>query len=100
MVNLESHEIPFEAYEFAQGRKNLHVFRCFWPLKKSKGETPGFPSSGYDFNGRIKAAMQGRRNVGGTMLALCISNVSSHKEAIAKLHLQVQQRLSFINGKS
>ena len=100
LVNLESHEIPFEAYEFSQGRKNLHVFRCFWPLMKSKGETPRFPSSGYDFNGRIKAAMQGRRNVGGTMLALCISNVSSHQEAIAKLHLQVQQRLSFINGKS
>ena len=95
LVNLESHNIPFEAYEFSQGRKNLHVFRCFWPLKKSKGETPGFPSSGYDFNGRIKAAIEGRRNVGGTMLALCISNIASHQEAIAKLHREARERLSF-----
>ena len=94
-VHLEPYRISFEAYEFAQGGESLHVFRCFWPHKRSKGETPTFPSSGYNFTGRIQAALDGRRNVGGSMLALCVTNVSSREEAIAKLGQQVKQRLAF-----
>ena len=92
-----AHKIPFEAYQFAQGPQTLHVFRCFWPnkLDLATGSTPGFPKSGYDFSGRIKAAIEGRRNVGGSMLALCVANVSSQEEAIAKLHREVKERLVF-----
>ena len=99
-VPLESFKIPFEAYEFAFGSKSLHVFRCFWPHKNPKGAIPEFPSSGYDFSGRIRAAIDGRRNVGGTMLALCVAYVASQTEAVAKLNRQVRQRLSFANGES
>ena len=94
------HQIPFEAYEFAQGNKKLHVFRCFWPNKHPKGKMPTFPSSGYDFRGRIQASIEGRRNVGGTMLALCIANAQSLEESIAKLHRQVKERLSFFQDDS
>ena len=99
-VALRNHHIPFEAYEFAQGNKKLHVFRCFWPNKHFKGKMPSFPSSGYDFRGRIQAAIEGRRNVGGTMLALCIANAQSLEESIAKLHRQVKERLSFFQDDS
>lgn len=101
-IPLGSHKIPFEAYEFAQGPQTLHVFRCFWPnkLDVASGATPGFPKSGYDFSGRVKAAMDGRRNVGGAMLALCIANISSREAAIAKLHREVKERLSFIPKES
>ena len=95
-VPLGNYLIPFENYEFNQSNSSLHVFRCFWPHKRAKGKMPAFPSSGYDFTGRIQAALEGRRNVGGVMLALCVSNVSSREEAIAKLHLQVAKRLSFL----
>jgi len=99
-VSLNNYQIPFEAYEFAQGNNKLHVFRCFWPNKRTKGKIPSFPSSGYDFNGRIRTAFEGRRNVGGTMVALCVANVQSHKEAIAKLHREAQKRLVFITKSS
>ena len=99
-VALRNHHIPFEAYEFAQGNKKLHVFRCFWPNKHFKGKMPSFPSSGYDFRGRIQAAIEGRRNVGGTMLALCIANAQSLEESIAKLRRQVKERLSFFQDDS
>jgi hypothetical protein len=61
---------------------------------------PSFPSSGYDFRGRIQASIEGRRNVGGTMLALCIANAQSLEESIAKLHRQVKERLSFFQDDS
>ena len=99
-VPLQNYHIPFEAYEFAQGNKKLHVFRCFWPNKHFKGKMPSFPSSGYDFRGRIQASIEGRRNVGGTMLALCIANAQSLEESIAKLHRQVKERLSFFQDDS
>lgn len=99
-VPLQSYQIPFEAYEFAQGNRKLHVFRCFWPNKHPKGKIPSFPSSGYDFRGRIQASIEGRRNVGGTMLALCLANAQSIEESIAKLHRQVKERLSFLRDDS
>ena len=99
-VLLQDYQIPFEAYEFAQGNKKLHVFRCFWPNKHFKGKMPSFPSSGYDFRGRIQASIEGRRNVGGTMLALCIANAQSLEKSIAKLHRQVKERLSFFQDDS
>ena len=99
-VPLQNYQIPFEAYEFAKGNKKLHVFRCFWPNKHLKGKLPSFPSAGYDFRGRIQASIEGRRNVGGTMLALCIANAQSLEESIAKLHRQVKERLSFFQDDS
>ena len=99
-VPLQNYQIPFEAYEFAQGNRKLHVFRCFWPNKHPKGKMPSFPSSGYDFRGRIQAAIEGRRNVGGTMLALCMANAKSLEESIAKLNRQVKERLSFFQDES
>ena len=99
-VPLQNYHLPFEAYEFAQGKKKLHVFRCFWPNKHPKGKMPSFPSSGYDFRGRIQASIEGRRNVGGTMLALCLANAQSLEESIAKLHRQVKERLSFFQDDS
>jgi len=94
-VPLGNYHIPFESYEFAQDHNKLHVFRCFWPHKHPKGGIPSFPASGYDFTGRLQAAIEGRRNVGGTMLALCVANVASHDKAIAKLHRQVAKHLTF-----
>jgi len=99
-VPLHNYQIPFEAYEFAQGNKKLHVFRCFWPNKHHKGKMPSFPSSGYNFRGRIQASIEGRRNVGGTMLAICVANAQSLEESIAKLHRQVKERLSFFQDDS
>jgi exosortase/archaeosortase family protein len=93
----DSHNIAFEAYEFTKDGKNLHVFRCFWPSKALPDSQIRFPSGGYSLDGRIKATIEGRRNVGGTMLALAIANVDSPQTAINKLQALVNQRLSFGN---
>ena len=94
MIKVGSHNISFEAYEFSRHRRKLFVFRCFWPYLQSPGQTNQFPRGGYNFEGRIKAAMEGRRNVGGTMLALAIANIDSQKTATLKLQQLADRRLS------
>ena len=96
----DSHNIAFEAYEFTKDGKNLHVFRCFWPSKALPDSKIRFPSEGYSLDGRIQSTLEGRRNVGGTMLALALANVDSPQTAINKLQALVNQRLSFGNKKA
>jgi exosortase/archaeosortase family protein len=88
-------EILFETYEFSQNRQKLFVFRCFWPHRMAAGQRNLFPNGGYSLNGRIKAALEGRRNVGGTMLALALVDDITLEKAIIKLQALANQRLSF-----
>ena len=95
-VRIGDHDVLFEMYEFARGSRKLFVFRCFWPNKMLPGATNLFPSGGYDFKGRINAALEGRRNVGGTMLALALANGNSLESALAKLRSLPDQKIAFV----
>ena len=95
-LEINGYKINFENYQFVKdGRKNLHVFRCFWPNKALPNTQNIFPSGGYSLKGRIEATLKGRRNVGGTMLALAIANVDSSKNATAKLKAFSNERIKF-----
>jgi exosortase len=95
-LNVSGTKISFESYEFARNRRKLFVFRCFWPYLLAPNQNNQFPDGGYSFNGRVKAALKGRRNVGGTMLALALANVDSMQEALTKLKLLGNERLSLV----
>jgi exosortase len=92
-VPIADYNVPFEAYVFEKDGQQLYVFRCFWPRKTTGGQFPLFPRGGYNFPGRIKAAWNGERNVGGTMIALCVGNVFDLETAKRKLLEQVRQRI-------
>ena len=94
-VQVENRKISFEVYEFTKNRKKLYVFRCFWPRMQPTGQTNHFPKGGYSLEGRIQSTLEGKRNVGGTMLALALANVDSPQTALAKLQALAKQRLSF-----
>jgi hypothetical protein len=94
-IQVENREISFEVYEFTKNRKKLYVFRCFWPRMQAIGQANQFPKGGYSLEGRIQSTLEGRRNVGGTMLALALANVDSPQTALAKLQALANQRLSF-----
>ena len=97
-IKIGDREVLFEAYEFSRNYRKLFVFRCFWPYKLAAGQTNLFPRGGYSFDGRVASALEGRRNVGGTMLALALANVDSSQTAIAKLQALANRRLSFTNS--
>ena len=96
-IKVDGQDVLFEAYEFTRNYRKLFVFRCFWPKKLTPGQPNVFPRGGYSFDGRINSALQGRRNVGGTMLALALANVDSPQTAINKIQALANQRLSFGN---
>jgi exosortase len=94
-IKIGEREVLFEAYEFTRDYRKLFVFRCFWPHKLEPDQPNLFPRGGYSFSGRIDSAFAGRRNVGGTMLALALANVDSSQTAISKLQVLANRRLSF-----
>jgi exosortase/archaeosortase family protein len=94
-INVSGRKVSFEVYEFTKNRKKLYVFRCFWPRMQAIGQANQFPKGGYSLEGRIQSTLEGRRNVGGTMLALALANVDSPQTALAKLQALANQRLSF-----
>ena len=94
-LKVDNREILFEAYEFSKYQSKLFVFRCFWPHKLQPNEPNLFPRGGYNFEGRIQSAIEGRRNVGGTMIAFALANVDSPQTAINKLQALANQRLRF-----
>ena len=91
-IRIGDREVLFEIYEFARDNRKLFVFRCFWPSKLLPGTKNVFPSGGYNFKGRINAALEGRRNVGGTMMAIALANVDSQELAIEKMRLLAQSK--------
>ena len=95
LLKVDNREILFEAYEFSKYQSKLFVFRCFWPHKLQPNEPNLFPVGGYNFEGRIQSAIEGRRNVGGTMIAFALANVDSPQTAINKLQALANQRLRF-----
>ncbi len=94
-IKIADREVLFEAYEFSRNYRKLFVFRCFWPRKLAPDQRNLFPRGGYSFSGRINSTIEGRRNVGGTMLALALANVDSSQTAISKLQKLADLRLSF-----
>ena len=93
---VDDQEILFEAYEFSKNLRKLFVFRCFWPKKLIPNQPNLFPRGGYNFSGRIASAIEGRRNVGGTMLAIALANVDSQNKALSKLQNLANRRISFV----
>lgn len=96
-IKIQGRSVLFEAYEFSRDARKLFVFRCFWPHKMAPDQPNLFPRGGYSSEGRIKSALEGRRNVGGTMLALALANVDSSETAISKLQALAGRRLIFFD---
>ena len=95
-IEIGDYKVPFESYVFEKEGNHLYVFRCFWPHKTRGGIFPQFPKGGYNFTSRVKAAWLGQRNVGGTMIALCVvpgRNFFDMKTAQRKLAQQVRQHI-------
>ena len=93
---MASREIFFEKYEFSKNSRKLFVFRCFWPKKILPDQPNLFPRGGYSFDGRINSALEGRRNVGGTMIAIALANVDSPQTEIVKFENLVKRHLILV----
>jgi hypothetical protein len=95
-IRVANREIFFETYEFSKNSRKLFVFRCFWPKKILPAQPNLFPRGGYSFDGRINSALEGSRNVGGTMIAIALANVDSPQTALVKFQNLAKRHLNLV----
>jgi len=80
-------ELPFHYQSFASGDKLLHVFYCLWSDRVSAAKSAGNDSSLRAT--RIRAALEGERNLGQKVIEIVISGPETREEAIDLLRSEM-----------
>lgn len=85
-ITADGFSIPFRYESFENGDKLLHVFYCLWsdhisPIDNVTNENGSRAS-------RIRAALDGERNLGQKVLEIVISGPETREEAVALLRSQ------------
>jgi exosortase/archaeosortase family protein len=84
-VNTESLSLNFRSYEFEQNSRPLFVFVCIQQDKRSiSGETN---DTEWNLPGRLRAAWQGKRNLGQRLLEIAVlgyNDFTQAREALSK----------------
>jgi exosortase len=87
VVSAGDFEMPFTYDTFEQGGSLLHVFYCLWPDHISPGTN--LQKSDGSRDGRIRAALNGERNLGQQILEIVIRGPENSDEAIRLLQDQL-----------
>jgi exosortase len=84
-VQAESVSLDFLSYEFEQNNRPLFVFVC---IQEDKRLASALPDTGeWNLAGRLKAALQGKRNLGQRLLEIAVlglDDFAQAKEALSK----------------
>jgi exosortase len=85
-VTADGFEIPFHYQSFESRDRLLHVFYCLWPDKIAPANAGS--SDDASRTGRIRAALNGERNLGQKVLEIVICGPETRDEAISLLRSQ------------
>jgi exosortase len=79
--------LDFRSYEFEQEGRPVFVFVCIQEDKRVAGPSGGTQSEEWSLQGRIRAAFQGKRNLGQRLLEIAVTGLDDFaraSEALAK----------------
>lgn len=82
---VDSLSLDFRSYEFEQNGRPLFVFVCIQEDKRVASGAVG--SEEWNFSGRLRAAFQGKRNLGQRLLEIAVTGLNDFaqaREAVAK----------------
>ena len=82
--------LPVRSYRFEQSGTPLHVLYCYWDARALDDEGSGLMAEDWTPTGRIRAALQGRREVGTQMLEIAVWGYEDDAEAAAALRERLQ----------
>jgi hypothetical protein len=77
--------LDFRSYEFEQNERPLFVFVCLQEDKRAAGDTISAPE--WSFRGRVRAALEGKRNLGQRLLEIAVTGMDDFgqaREAVAR----------------
>ena len=81
MVNVNGVNLPVRSYRFNDRGSPLHVFYCYWDARSSYETTAAAEEEDWSFRGRVRAALQGRREIGAQILEIVVLGYQDDNEA-------------------
>jgi exosortase/archaeosortase family protein len=85
MLAVNGVNLPVRSYRFDDGGTPLHVFYCYWDARSSYETVAAAEYEDWSPRGRLRAALQGRRDIGAQMLELIVWGYQNDSEAAAAL---------------
>src|SRR5438270_1978255 len=77
--------MPIRSYRFDDRGSPLHVFYCYWDARSSYESVAAAEAEDWSARGRIRAALQGRREIGAQILEIIVWGYQDDDEANAAL---------------
>jgi exosortase len=81
MVSVNGLNLPVRSYRFDDRGSPLHVFYCYWDARTSYETVSTAVAEDWSFRGRVRAALQGRREIGAQILEIIVWGYQDDKEA-------------------
>ena len=83
--------LPVRSYRFDDRGVPLHVFYCYWDARSSYENVATAESEDWSTRGRLRAALQGRREIGAQMLEIVVWGYEDDAEASEALARELGQ---------
>jgi len=81
MVDVNGVNLPVRSYRFDDRGSPLHVFYCYWDARSSFETVAAAEAEDWSFRGRVRAALQGRREIGAQILEIVVRGYQDDNEA-------------------
>ena len=91
MLAVNGINLPIRSYKFDDGGVPLHVFYCYWDARSSYENVASAEFEDWSPRGRLRAALQGRRDIGAQMLELIVWGYHDDSEAAAALTRELEK---------
>ena len=91
MLAVNGVTLPVRSYRFDDRGVPLHVFYCYWDARSSYENIAAAESEDWSPRGRLRAALQGRREIGAQMLEIAVWGYQDDGEASEALARELSQ---------
>lgn len=81
MIKVNGVNLPIRSYRFEDHGSPLHVFYCYWDARSSYENAAAAIMEDWSFRGRLRAALQGRREIGAQILEIVVWGYEDDQEA-------------------
>jgi len=89
--------LPIRSYRFDDHGTSLHVFYCYWDARSSYQNASAAQAEDWSVLGRLRAALQGHRDIGAQMLELVIWGCPDDSQAETSLREELARLIHVIN---
>jgi exosortase len=91
LIEINGVHLPIRSYRFDNRGVPLHVFYCYWDARSSYESEEAANEEDWTAQGRLRAALRGRRERGAQMLEVVVWDYKDEAEASAALQRQLAQ---------